>query len=149
MKESQNMLVWGGGRPAFLHSIGGWQKAQQSLTPVVDWLDGLLPWSRWVAITSLAPFAVAVAVSVRLGKLCGHSSSYPTGKPQNWWDQFYAQELQSCYAPASCHAHGYSLCNTYWLGGGWIQSASQSYMYAMPCPRILKYNSPDFLNGFR
>jgi hypothetical protein len=45
MKKSQNVLVWLSKMVLVQHfwsGCQGWQQAQQSLTPAVDWLDGLI-----------------------------------------------------------------------------------------------------------
>jgi hypothetical protein len=45
MKKTQNMLVWLSRIVLTQHSCTGcrgWQKAWRSLTPAVDWLDGLI-----------------------------------------------------------------------------------------------------------
>jgi hypothetical protein len=55
MKKSQNMLVWISKMVLAQHfSTGyrGWQKAQESLTPAVDWLDSFIGPGRLLSVVS-------------------------------------------------------------------------------------------------
>jgi hypothetical protein len=71
MKKSQNMWVWLSRMVLTQHSCTGcwgWQKARQSLTPAVDWLDGLIAPDE-LLFSGLSPYRVQVWVLwVRLGK---------------------------------------------------------------------------------
>jgi hypothetical protein len=64
MKKSENMPVCLSKMVLAQYFCTGcwdWQKAQQSLTPIVDLARGF-DWSSWVAISSLLPFAVPVSI---------------------------------------------------------------------------------------
>jgi len=66
-----------------------------------------------------------------LGKIWGHSSSYPTGKPQNWWA---SSMLKNC-SPAMHLPHAMHMGTHYAIHIDWVVVGSNQLHKAtcMPC----------------